>query len=378
MSEDLKQYNYQKYKEGITVDINHSIHVTKQFINGEDVAFTVHINNNVLKSWQDFKEIHRNISFIALLNHFLGQKYAILIKQESERIEDHLRRLASSSKANFRGKQGSASVKFGKVVKRIAIRSGEVRYAAEIEHELSKLKDEKEDLEKKNASLDERFNELYQSLLEAESLRRTSDEKLSGVYSNIERLKKETAHLWEYFDLISEQEGFQNCGKKVSEVKERQQRRKIRELKTYVDKALWFAETFGLHLSSVEFKDDTGMFHTMEYRTDNLGKKSYKELSDAEKEKVQQILFITDKFCISEAAYHEMTMTAGGGELPRSYLVKQCKTDLNSLCHISRTPGEAEGAELDFESELKNTIMKQVSDMSPFCAEVDITIQGWI
>ena len=121
-----------------------------------------------------------------------------------------------------------------------------------------------------------------------------------------------------------------------------------------------------------------GKVQTMGYRKENIGQKSIKELGETKKEKVQQILFITDKFCISEAAYHEMTMTAGGGELPRSYLVKQCKTDLNSLCHISRTPGEAEGAELDFESELKNTIMKQVSDMSPFCAEVDITIQGWI
>ena len=139
-------------------------------------------------------------------------------------------------------------------------------------------------------------------MLEAEELRRASDEKLTGAYSDIEKLKKESAHLWEYFDKISEQEGFKNCGKNINEVKERQQRRKIRELKTYVDKALWFAGTFGLQLSSVEFKDDTGKFHTMEYHTEERGKKSYNELTDEEKEKVQQILFLTDKFCISEAA----------------------------------------------------------------------------
>lgn len=165
---------------------------------------------------------------------------------------------------------------------------------------------------------------------------------------------KENAHLWEYFDKISEQEGFRNCGKNTNEVKERQERRKIRELKTYV-KALWFAGTFGLQLSSVEFKDDTGKFHTMEYHTEERGKKSYNELTDEEKEKVQQILFLTDKFCISEAAYHELIMSADGEHLPRSYIVKQCKTHLNSLCHISRIPGGEEGAQLDFETELKNT-----------------------
>ena len=58
-------------------------------------------------------------------------------------------------------------------------------------------------------------------MLEAEELRRASDEKLTGAYSDIEKLKKEIAHLWEYFDKISEQEGFKNCGKNINEVKER-------------------------------------------------------------------------------------------------------------------------------------------------------------
>ena len=96
-------------------------------------------------------------------------------------------------------------------------------------------------------------------------------------------------------------------------MKGRQQRRKIRELKTYVEKALWFAETFGLKLSSVECADDDGWLHTIEYHNNIEEKKCpYKDLPDEEKVKVQQVLFITDKFCIGEAAYHELTMTNGG------------------------------------------------------------------
>jgi hypothetical protein len=296
MSDELKQYTFEKYKGNVTIDSNHSLeYVKRQCINADEIVFTVHITNHVLKSWQDFKETGICFTFIDLLNHFLGENYAILIKQDCKRIEDHLRRLSSSAKTNFRGKIGSASVKFGKAIKRIAIRSDELRSAAEIEHELLKVKDEKRVLEETNTRIHERCDELYQSLLEAEELRRTSDEELTGAYSDIEKLKKENAHLWEYFDKISEQEGFKNCGKNINEVKERQQRRKIRELKTYVDKALWFAGTFGLQLSSVEFKDDTGKFHTMEYHTEERGKKSYNELTDEEKEKVQQILFLTDK-----------------------------------------------------------------------------------
>ena len=82
-------------------------------------------------------------------------------------------------------------MKFGKAIKRIAIRSDELRSAAEIEHELLKVKDEKRVLEETNTRLHERCDELYQSLLEAEELRRASDEKLTGAYSDIEKLKKE-------------------------------------------------------------------------------------------------------------------------------------------------------------------------------------------
>ena len=35
------------------------------------------------------------------------------------------------------------------------------------------------------------------------------------------------------------------------------------------------------------------------------GKKGYEDLSEEEKIKVQQVLYITDKFCIGEAAYHD-------------------------------------------------------------------------
>ncbi len=57
-----------------------------------------------------------------------------------------------------------------------------------------------------------------------------------------------------------------NSGKTFSELKERQQRRRIKELKTYTEQALWFAETFGLKLSLVGFKDSDGVLHTIDYQ----------------------------------------------------------------------------------------------------------------
>ena len=385
MSDKLLEYHLKKYKGHVKVDTDHSLqYIRRQCVNADEIVFTVHITNYVLKRWQDLKEQEafsstQNFCFVKLLNRFLGENHAILIRENSKRIEDHLRRIASSVKSNFRGKQGSAAKKFGSLSKRVAVRRGELRNATEIEYELSKLKEAKADLEAKNCTLNQRCEELYQCLLQAETLRTINNEKLAKADSEIESLKKENVRLWEYFDKISEQEGIKNCGKNITEGKERQQRRKVKELKTYVDKALWFAGTFGLQLSSVKFKDDTGRIHTIEYQKEAQAKKSYNDLNDEEKAKVQQVLFIADKFCISESAYHEMTMCASGELLPRSYLVKQCKTHLNSLCQIHRIAGGAEGAALDFEAELKNTIEKQVSstDLQYTDSTLEISCLQW-
>ena len=147
----------------------------------------------------------------------------------------------------------------------------------------------------------------------------------------MEKLRRENANLLQYFDKIADQEGFINSGKTFSELKERQQRRRIKELKTYTEQALWFSETFGVNLSSVGLKDSDGVLHTIYYQED-APRKAYKDLSEEEREKVKQVLHVTDKFCIGEAAYMtEITMTEGGGSLSWSYLVKQCKNDLKMI-----------------------------------------------
>jgi hypothetical protein len=57
MSDKLKQYNFEKYKGNVTIDSNHSLeYVKRQCINADEIVFTVHITNHVLKSWQDFKD----------------------------------------------------------------------------------------------------------------------------------------------------------------------------------------------------------------------------------------------------------------------------------------------------------------------------------
>jgi hypothetical protein len=63
-------------------------------------------------------------------------------------------------------------------------------------------------------------------------------------------------------------------------------------------------------------------------------------------------------------------MIPAGETLP--YLVKQCKESLNQLCHIERTPGKNEGAQVNFYDALRKAIQKHLSSLfdnllSMFC-----------
>jgi hypothetical protein len=84
-------------------------------------------------------------------------------------------------------------------------------------------------------------------------------------------------------------------------------------------------------------------------------------LSESDKGKVEEIIFLLDKFGVGHEFYHEVTMTKRGKELPRSYLVKQLRSSLNTTCQNSRTPGPAYGAQYSFEDFLVSRVACQVS-----------------
>ncbi|XP_044179482.1 uncharacterized protein LOC114959781 isoform X2 [Acropora millepora] len=97
------------------------------------------------------------------------------------------------------------------------------------------------------------------------------------------------------------------------------------------------------------------------YALKKMGKKGFNDLSEEDQDKVKTVLFLLNKLCIGDAAYHNLKMCSGGEDFPRSYLIKHCKDDLNTLCRITRTPGVVKGAQLDFATELKSFLKKQIN-----------------
>lgn len=99
-----------------------------------------------------------------------------------------------------------------------------------------------------------------------------------------DELNLENQELHQYIGKLGQELDFKNSSAKLTEVGERQQRRKLKELKTKVEKALWFSKTFGLELDSVKFSDEGGVERHLSYREN--GASSYKDLSPGDKQKV--------------------------------------------------------------------------------------------
>ena len=74
---------------------------------------------------------------------------------------------------------------------------------------------------------------------------------------------------------------------------------------------------------------------------------------------METILYLMDTFGVSDEFVHELSMVID--EIPRSFLIKQCRNDLNTICHIIPTPGHALGAQHSFKATLIDRIQALVS-----------------
>ena len=106
-------------------------------------------------------------------------------------------------------------------------------------------------------------------------------------------------------------------------------------------------------------KDSDGSISKMKYNENGCTNRiNFQELPEKDRDTIRTVLYIMDRYCVSDSAYHEMTVIIDG--LPRSYLVKQCRKSLSSTCHITRTPGKQPAAQMSLKEELQEQIKKKV------------------
>ncbi|CAB4025926.1 Hypothetical predicted protein [Paramuricea clavata] len=359
-SDILDKFDLNKFVKIISLSSDLCLSFAKKdSVNTHDIALTIDISNEHLRSWYDLTQNGSlsKYSFVEILNAFIS-KHGVQL-HESERINNILRKRCGDAKNKCRSLNGRLRTEYLAKVKHITVFKHEVINAAETQQLLTENNEYVKSLSEENRKLKERCEELWAAIEDLKFSKTATEQKLDSKQEDYELVFEQNKELSGYLDKARFSVEFKNSGKEILEVGRRQQNRKLLELKTSVEKSLWFAETFGLSLKSVSFTDKSGSDHSLTY-CNVPQRKSYKDFSEEEKTTVKEILLIVDRFCIGEGAYHELTMIPAGMALPRSYLIKQCKESLNSITHIEHTPGEAEGAQLNFYDALSNEIKKHM------------------
>ena len=143
-----------------------------------------------------------------------------------------------------------------------------------------------------------------------------------------------------------------NKGKMIHEVSQRQARRKLNQCKTLTQQALRFCESFGLVPEFVQLKriDNDSPVVIRLTSDQESASSSHQNPTETDYHRVHQALYISDRFAVSDEAYHELSSVSN---LPPLHKVKASRLALNTSLDIRRIEGPIPGAYRPFQRHLK-------------------------
>ncbi|PFX15033.1 hypothetical protein AWC38_SpisGene20771 [Stylophora pistillata] len=165
-----------------------------------------------------------------------------------------------------------------------------------------------------------------------EALKET-DEHLKEKDEEIAQLRGQNDELFQHINKLEERLGEVGCtGKKLGDLCQRQKSRQLKALKSRAEVALWFMKSYGLELSCLKGADAK---HGTPYTLHFDSKKSAvptltpTSITDEEDEKLEQVLFLLDKFCVSQYPGAQISFSETLIEHVRELLKKDPHYDLN-------------------------------------------------
>ena len=284
-----------------------------------------------------------NVNYVDLFNLTVPDKWFAL-KPDNQRIEELLRKECSAVSVVCRKTKGRKRKMLDDKVYRLSILRGDIETTDSLKTEVGIINEEFEEFKEKYNDLEKEKNTLYEEMI-------FEVNKLKQEVCDLKYVNKE---LMDNIDTLEKKDSLQCQGNKFQDVGKKQQTRKLRHLRSKAECALWFCESFGLKLSNIKLKDDTGASYSLDYHSSSAGVSG---LSQDDQSIIEKVLFLLDKFCVGDEVYHELSVLSE--DLPRSYLIKQKRSALNKTYHIERTRGQCPGARINFTS----TLSEHVKDL---------------
>ncbi|XP_028418693.1 uncharacterized protein LOC114544180 [Dendronephthya gigantea] len=335
-------------------------YIRKQNANRFEIAFAVEISYILLQLWHSMvnrKDSEGNSSdYIDMLNSSIPCRWFQISRTTGFRINGRLRREAGAVVAKYKNAGGGKIKQLNDSIFTLSILVSELESVGEVQDdlnqaniELKEWREKCEDLQKEKETL---LKEMAEALARKDEEIESANEQVLNYIEKIAQLEKSN------FVLL-------NFGKKINQLGKRQKLRRIKELKDRADIALWFLQTHGLEVSCLKMKEsETGNVFTFDYN---------EKITPDDDESLEELLFLLDKFCASDELYHELTVFCD--DLPRSYLIKQKRSDLNKLCHVESVPGNFPGAQISFSTTLKGHIKQFLEDHPDYSLNEPIKVK---
>jgi hypothetical protein len=269
------------------------------------------------------------------------------LNRTCQRIDELICKHANYAKLDYKRLSGRKRKELDSKLYKLSVRRGEMESVQTMNTKIQEHRKELEEWKTKYSDLAEESKTLYEDMIK----------EVKNLEEEITDLNETNKDLREYVEVLERKESLQCQGKSINNLGNKQKGRKLKLLQNKAQRALWFCKSFGLDLTNIGFQDETGCNYSMEYPTpcsSNADHIQYEKLSKDKKEIVERVLFLLDKFCVGDEMYHKLSVITEG--LPKSYLIKQRRGELNKSYHIERLPGPYPGARLNFKSTLTDHV----------------------
>ena len=305
-----------------------------------DPVLSLQIPNQLLLQWRsEIQSSSVRLSYISRVNESVAGG-AVLLRHESERLERVLRARASTVHSQVAKAKGSRSreVRLNSSCVVVVDRSDVVAVAS---------------LEKETIVLKEKVAEANTKIEDAlKSVDEVHQEFATQCATYLETIEKQA-------DELKVKKDFVNRGRVFDEVGERQKRRKLSDFGDSTKKALWFAESFGFKLKSIEVESQSGSAITLPLCTE-LQPQEDQPSSVDNSEITRATLYLLDKFAVSDEFYHELSMSYK--DLPRSYKIKDLRSTMSRDIRVVRLGASFHGAYRPFEDLLALCLSREVNN----------------
>lgn len=290
----------------------------------DEVVFSVKIPYPLLKLWHEFVQEDQHsskVNFVDLLEWSVPGNAFVFITDDEVRskINENIRKIAGSVFQKYKTTKGRARKELDERNRIYHVREGEIKTVEQWREEIGSLRNEVVEWRKMYVDLEKAKEEIFNSLIQ----------EILSKEKEIHDLKDANDELHSYISVLENKDKKEYKGNPVGSVKN-----KTRTLNCFLNKAktaLWFANSFGLDIEALLVKEQSsGAIQRLAF--DSKKGRSYKDLTEEEKLKIEQVLFLLDKFCVCDKFYHEFSFLCD--RLPKSYLIKQCRSNLNNLCHL--------------------------------------------